>query len=324
MFMKLKLTLLLIAAHATTTAAHATTTAAHATGVGWSFAGPSTYATRGDDPEHPPLTAAGAAQDIVAGANGTWFLGSVNGGVWRTTNFEDTKPTWKNVLDNQPVTCQSIAALHVSTYDPKRIFAGCGGSTSSMNGEGYNVLNSGEWTGVMISKDNGDTWSMTSFPANYYVTAILETDSTGTLLVSAQSNLLDENDGGIWMLHSSSSFVRVSKEPTFTLTQWGTTIVATHPRNPAMSVSSSDDKGATWNSMGEPLEWEKGAIAFYTCATVVNCVSCPYHGRLVIAGLTRTAGLPNNTNSQFFVTDDVSGTTWETLSQPTSMDEDAM
>ena len=178
MFRKLKLTLLLIAAHATTTAAHATTTAAHATGVGWSFAGPSTYATRGDDPEHPPLTAAGAAQDIVAGANGTWFLGSVNGGVWRTTNFEDTKPTWKNVLDNQPVTCQSIAALHVSTYDPKRIFAGCGGSTSSMNGEGYNVLNSGEWTGVMISKDNGDTWSMTSFPANYYVTAILDTDSS--------------------------------------------------------------------------------------------------------------------------------------------------
>ena len=40
--------------------------------VGWKFVGPSTYATRGDDPMHPPLTAAGAAQDIKAGANGTW------------------------------------------------------------------------------------------------------------------------------------------------------------------------------------------------------------------------------------------------------------
>jgi len=93
--------------------------------VGWKFVGPSTYATRGDDPMHPSLTAAGAAQDIKAGANGTWFLGSVNGGVWRTTSIDATNPTWVNVLDNQPITCQSIAALHVSSYNPSRVYAGC-------------------------------------------------------------------------------------------------------------------------------------------------------------------------------------------------------
>jgi hypothetical protein len=82
--------------------------------VGWSFAGPSTYATRGGDPLHPPLAAAGAAQVVKRGINSTWYLGSVNGGVWKTNNLDNISPNWVNVLDNTPVTCSSIAALHVS------------------------------------------------------------------------------------------------------------------------------------------------------------------------------------------------------------------
>jgi hypothetical protein len=42
-----------------------------------------------------------------------WFVGSVNGGVWRTTTFDAATPKWTNVLDGQPVTCSSIAALYV-------------------------------------------------------------------------------------------------------------------------------------------------------------------------------------------------------------------
>ncbi len=101
----------------------------NAVNASWAFAGPSTYISRGDDTK---MASAGAAQDIVAGANGTWFLGSVNGGVWRTTTLQQALPHWVNVLDGQPVTCSSIAALHVSAINPQRVYAGCGGSTSSM------------------------------------------------------------------------------------------------------------------------------------------------------------------------------------------------
>ena len=107
--------------------------------VKWEFRGPTTYYTRDDDLK---ITSAGAIQDVAAGADNTWFVGSVNGGIWRSKNLQEKVPHWENVLDKQPgITCSSIAALHVSTIDAKRIYAGCGGSTSSEQGSDWNVLN---------------------------------------------------------------------------------------------------------------------------------------------------------------------------------------
>lgn len=185
-------------------------------------------------------------------------------------------------------------------------------------------MNSGDWGGIMFSPDNGNTWSMIdSFPVNYYVTDILETDSSGSLIVAAQSNLYDRNDGGIWQKSGSSKsvFQRVSNQPTFTFTNLKDKIIATHPRDPQNSVSSSSDGGATWTDMGQ-LPWTKDAVPFYTCATTL------VDGTLVVAGLTRSPGLPNNTNSQFFImnNEDTQKDTgnWIHFNQPTSMDEDAM
>jgi hypothetical protein len=142
-------------------------------------------------------------------AGDTWFVGSVNGGVWRSKTFNAAVPTWDNgtsnvfsnatcltnfhkymfaVLDGQPVTCTSISALKVSAVDTQRVMAGCGGSTSSEQGADWNVMNSGEWGGVMLSADGGDTWKMTGFPANYYVTDMLEIEK-GVMMVSGGTGL---------------------------------------------------------------------------------------------------------------------------------------
>ena len=43
-------------------------------------------------------------------------------------------------------------------------------------------MNSGDWSGMMVSTDHGDTWTMTSFPPNYYITSIVE-PTKGNLLV---------------------------------------------------------------------------------------------------------------------------------------------
>jgi hypothetical protein len=142
----------------------------NACAAGWNFAGPSTYINRGDDLKS---RSASAIQEVVQSGE-KWFVGSVNGGVWRSSTLAQSIPKWENVLDGQPVTCSSISALHVSSKDHSRIFAGCGGSTSSEQGAGWNVMNSGDWGGVMLSSDQGATWSMTKFPENYYVTSILE------------------------------------------------------------------------------------------------------------------------------------------------------
>jgi hypothetical protein len=125
--------------------------------VGWEFAGPSTYVNH-QLMGHTSLSSAAAIQNVVQGANSTWFIGSVNGGVWRTSSLDSRKIQWHNVLDGQPVTCSSISALHATST---RIYAACGGSTSSEQGTNWNVVNSGDWSGVMVSSDkNGDTWQM--------------------------------------------------------------------------------------------------------------------------------------------------------------------
>ena len=69
------------------------------TAAGWEFAGPSTYVDRGDPLN---ISSAGAIQD-VAFSGDYWFVGSVNGGVWRTTekSFAEKVPQWTNVLDSQ-------------------------------------------------------------------------------------------------------------------------------------------------------------------------------------------------------------------------------
>eukprot|EP00944_MAST-04C_sp_MAST-4C-sp1_P002596 g2596.t1 len=295
--------------------------------VKWEFRGPTTYYTRDDSLR---ITSAGAVQDVASAGNGTWFIGSVNGGIWRTSNLQSKVPHWENVLDSQSnISCNSIAALHVSRFDPTRIYAGCGGSTSSEQGYDWNVVNSGEWSGIMRSRDGGETWKMINdFPTNYYVTAIFEVEPD-IILIAAQSNLFDKNDGGIWrydLLHQTLE--RVSNIPTFTLgaiadVQKQKTIlntpvvVATHARNPAQSVSVTTDGGKSFQDYGK-LKWADGMYPFYTCSAFMR------NGDLIVAGLTVEYENASATSSQFFIRKH-NTQTWTTLrGQPTSMDEDSM
>lgn len=254
--------------------------------VGWTFQGPYTYVDRGDPLE---ISSAGAVQDVAfstgsaantrSASSDAWFIGGVNSGVWRTRNFHDSVPTWENVLDKQKpaITCASIGALHVSSTNPNRIYAGCGGSTSSEQGHDWNVVNSGDWGGVMFSLDQGDTWKMVEqFPLNYYITAIYES-KPGSILVAAQSNVFDKNDGGIWLIEETKdhgfSVEKVHDSPTFTiqLTQASPAqvLLATHPRNPAHSVSFSRDFGRTWSD-GGTVGWKQGRQCLQKCYVLGN------------------------------------------------------
>jgi photosystem II stability/assembly factor-like uncharacterized protein len=85
----------------------------------------------------------------VAGVPGdltTFYFGSVNGGIWKTT---DAGVTWAPIFDGQPV--GSIGALAVAPSDPKIIYAGTGESDIRED------LSSGE--GVYKSTDGGVAWS---------------------------------------------------------------------------------------------------------------------------------------------------------------------
>jgi photosystem II stability/assembly factor-like uncharacterized protein len=82
----------------------------------------------------------------VPGDSTTFYFGSVNGGIWKTT---DAGVVWAPIFDGQPVA--SIGALAAASSDPKTIYAGTGESDIRED------LSTG--IGVYKSTDGGATWN---------------------------------------------------------------------------------------------------------------------------------------------------------------------
>ena len=57
----------------------------------------------------------------VAGDAKTFYLGSVDGGVWKTANGGEN---WEPLFDSQPV--QSVGAIEIAPSDPNVIYVGTG------------------------------------------------------------------------------------------------------------------------------------------------------------------------------------------------------
>ena len=82
----------------------------------------------------------------IPGDSTTFYFGSVNGGIWKTT---DAGVVWTPIFDGQPVA--SIGALAVAPSDPKIIYAGTGETDIRED------LSSGN--GLYKSTDGGATWN---------------------------------------------------------------------------------------------------------------------------------------------------------------------
>ncbi|WP_166829988.1 Calx-beta domain-containing protein [Thalassoroseus pseudoceratinae] len=80
------------------------------------------------------------------------YIGSTNGGIWRTTNATDPSPDWTPLIDDQE--SLSIGALEFDPTDPtgNTLVAGIG-RFSSFGRIG------GERTGLLRTTDGGDTWT---------------------------------------------------------------------------------------------------------------------------------------------------------------------
>ena len=102
------------------------------TGLSWRLAGP----FRGGR---------SVAASGVPGDGRTFFFGSVDGGIWKTS---DAGTVWTPIFDSKPVA--SIGALEVAQSNPQIIYAGTGESDIRSD------LASGD--GVYKSTDGGKTW----------------------------------------------------------------------------------------------------------------------------------------------------------------------
>ena len=94
---------------------------------------------------------AGAVQAIAVDPNDSnvVYLGSVNGGIWKTDDVTEADPTWR-ALDDQLVSL-SISALAVSKLNSDLVFAGSG-RVSSAGRQGIDG-------GLFKSVDGGENWA---------------------------------------------------------------------------------------------------------------------------------------------------------------------
>ena len=118
----------------------------------------------------------------VPGDSTTFYFGSVNGGIWKTT---DAGVVWKPIFDTQSVA--SIGALAVAPSDPKTIYAGSGESDIRED------LSSGN--GVYKSTDGGATWNHIGLEDTRQISRIvIDPRNPNVVYVGALGHAFGSND----------------------------------------------------------------------------------------------------------------------------------
>jgi len=194
---------------------------------------------------------------------GTVYLGTVNGGVWKTTNVNAPSPNWKPLTDLQ-LPALSINSIAISPLDRSTIFAGTG-STSSLSRMGSPGF------GVIRSTNGGLTWSILaeSTFAGLAINSIVPTTLTtggleGQVVLAASvvggGGVFRSTDGGESFTRISGSgglpdfeVSRLVRDPT-NPTRLYAAIPADTGAGAASGVYRSDDAGLTWFPVNTGLD----------------------------------------------------------------------
>jgi len=127
------------------------------------------------------------------------YIGTANGGIWKTTDATDANPFWLPLTDQQP--SLGISALAMDPSNPNTLYAGTGSISSSGSRE--------PGVGLLKTTDGGSTWSVLGNTklANAVITSIVPT-STGQVLVAAESlssNTFSYATSGFLVSHASAN-----------------------------------------------------------------------------------------------------------------------
>lgn len=119
--------------------------------------GPSPLINGGTENVAPNNAVNGAIHSVVAhptDAN-TLYIGSVNGGIWKTNNATNSSPTWTPLTDD--LSSLSIGDLEMDPNNSNRLLAGIG-RPSSFAGRG------GDLTGLLLTEDGGASFTEINSP----------------------------------------------------------------------------------------------------------------------------------------------------------------
>jgi hypothetical protein len=150
----------------------------------------------------------GAVHTVVADPYGTMYIGTVNGGVWRTHKaFNRDEVTWQHLTDGQP--SQSIGALDL---DPTRLYttivAGIGRFSS------FSRIQGGALIGLMRSTNFGQTWKVLNGAGVLIDKNISGVAARGKVLVASVNTATpndNQNRGVFRSVDTGATFVQISR-----------------------------------------------------------------------------------------------------------------
>ena len=151
--------------------------------------------------ERGPGNAPGRSRSIVIDpadpSYNTWFVGSVSGGVWHTT---DGGESWVSLTDHLPNIAVSCMEMAPSNHDI--LYFG--------TGEGFGNPDAAVGAGIFKSEDRGQTWMQLASTAkdsefSYVNRLAIDPGDANTVLAATNTGIFRTDDGGMTWIEAYGS-----------------------------------------------------------------------------------------------------------------------
>ncbi len=199
----------------------------------------------------------GAIHAVVAHPtnNSVMYVGTVNGGIWRSMNANAASPTWTPLTDFEQ--SLSIGALEMDPGNTMVLLAGIG-RFSSFGGDPPFQLAGGDLSGLLRTTDGGSTWNTITDPllVGEHISAVAS--RANILLAGANDFFGGGGTGGLFRsIDTGGSWVQISGGagtglPVGTVDDLGGDPAATTRLYAALQgdgIYRTDNTGATWTEV---------------------------------------------------------------------------
>ncbi len=260
--------------------------AVQGTGPQWVFQGPAPQLNAQQDLANvadadEPVSGAVAAIAASPTAPDLVYIGTANGGIWKTTNATDPNPTWTPLTDHLQSQSIGLDALALDPLDPtdQTVIAGTG-RFSGYGNRGDDLV------GLYYTTDGGATWTMTTDPQLSAAKISGVAARGNTLLVASEDGLFRSTTGplGTWTQISGTGNLPDTRASS----------IVSDPVNPNRlyvtftggegGIFRTDDLGANWTDVTNGIDVFQDITSgdTVTTTTVVNVAIHNYNGNNVV------------------------------------------